>query len=87
MCVKYPPNRDTVFTGLKKYSDWPTYPQLYGNGELIGGLDIIRELVESGELKSQLPQEVLQQLVLKQNRFIGKVTIDNALYRSNMYGQ
>ena len=59
--------------GLKKYSDWPTYPQLYGDGELIGGLDIIRELVETGELKSQLPQQVLKinnilsQLVLKIN--------------------
>ena len=28
--------------GLKKYSDWPTYPQVYSNGELIGGLDIIK---------------------------------------------
>ena len=45
------------FSGLKKYSNWPTYPQLYGNGELIGGLDIIKELVESGELESQLPQQ------------------------------
>lgn len=35
--------------GLKKYSNWPTYPQLYVNGELVGGLDIINELVEAGE--------------------------------------
>ena len=40
-----------LLSGLKKYSNWPTYPQLYGNGELIGGLDIIKELVESGELE------------------------------------
>ena len=40
------------------YSDWPTYPQLYANGELLGGLDIVKELVESGELQSQLPQKV-----------------------------
>jgi glutaredoxin-related protein len=46
-----------LLSGLKKYSNWPTYPQLYGNGELIGGLDIIKELVESGELESQLPQQ------------------------------
>lgn len=32
------------FTGLKKYSNWPTYPQLYVNGELVGGLDIIKVL-------------------------------------------
>lgn len=38
-----------VREGLKKYSNWPTYPQLYVNGELVGGLDIINELVEAGE--------------------------------------
>ena len=31
-----------IFIGLKKYSDWPTYPQLYGDGELIGGVDIVK---------------------------------------------
>lgn len=31
-----------IFVGLKKYSDWPTYPQLYGDGELIGGVDIVK---------------------------------------------
>lgn len=35
---------------LKSYSSWPTYPQLYINGELIGGSDIILELYQSGEL-------------------------------------
>lgn len=45
-----------VRQGLKKYSDWPTYPQLYGDGELIGGLDIIKELAESGELIETLPK-------------------------------
>ena len=37
--------------GLKVYSSWPTFPQLYINGELIGGCDITLELYESGELK------------------------------------
>lgn len=37
---------------LKQYSNWPTYPQLYVNGELIGGADIIREMYQSGELKT-----------------------------------
>jgi len=46
-----------VRQGLKKYSDWPTYPQLYSNGELIGGLDIVKELVESGELADVLPKK------------------------------
>ena len=36
---------------LKRYSNWPTYPQLYVNGELIGGADIIQEMHRSGELK------------------------------------
>ena len=37
--------------GLKVYSNWPTFPQLYINGELIGGSDIAIEMYESGELK------------------------------------
>lgn len=37
--------------GLKTYSNWPTFPQLYVNGELIGGCDIALELYHSGELK------------------------------------
>jgi monothiol glutaredoxin len=40
--------------GLKAYSSWPTFPQLYVNGELIGGCDIAVELYESGELKQIL---------------------------------
>ena len=35
--------------GLKKYSNWPTFPQLYANGTLVGGLDIIKELDEGRE--------------------------------------
>jgi monothiol glutaredoxin len=40
--------------GLKAYSNWPTFPQLYVNGELIGGCDIAVELYESGELQKIL---------------------------------
>jgi monothiol glutaredoxin len=40
--------------GLKVYSNWPTFPQLYVNGELIGGCDIATELHQSGELKQIL---------------------------------
>lgn len=46
---------DEVRQGLKKLSDWPTYPQVYVNGELVGGLDIIKEMVAGGELTSTLP--------------------------------
>ncbi len=45
---------EEIRQGLKEYSDWPTYPQLYVNGELIGGCDIIAELHENGELKEIL---------------------------------
>lgn len=45
---------EEVRQGLKTYSDWPTYPQVYVNGELIGGLDIIKELVANNELVSTL---------------------------------
>ena len=40
-----------VREGLKTFSNWPTFPQLYVKGELIGGCDIALELYESGELK------------------------------------
>ena len=43
-----------VREGLKAYSNWPTFPQLYVNGELIGGCDIAVELYQSGELKQIL---------------------------------
>jgi monothiol glutaredoxin len=39
---------------LPKYSDWPTFPQLYINGELIGGCDIVSELYEDNSLKEKL---------------------------------
>ena len=42
-----------VREGLKTFSDWPTYPQLYVNSELVGGLDIVKEMAEGGDLKSQ----------------------------------
>lgn len=45
---------EEVRQGLKKYSDWPTYPQLYVNGELVGGLDICKEMAESGDLDDLL---------------------------------
>ena len=41
---------------LKQYSNWPTYPQLYVNGELIGGCDIIVEMYNSGELKKLIDE-------------------------------
>ncbi len=41
---------------LKRYSNWPTYPQLYVKGELIGGCDIALEMYRNGELKTLLQE-------------------------------
>jgi glutaredoxin-related protein len=43
-----------VRQGLKTFSDWPTFPQLYKDGELLGGLDIAKEMLENGDLISTL---------------------------------
>ena len=40
--------------GIKEYSSWPTIPQLYIQGEFIGGSDIMMEMVQSGELQQKL---------------------------------
>jgi len=40
--------------GIKAYANWPTIPQLYVNGEFVGGSDIVREMYESGELQKLL---------------------------------
>ena len=45
---------EEVRQGLKEFSNWPTYPQLYVKGDLVGGLDIVEELAEGGELKDML---------------------------------
>ena len=43
-----------VRQGVKAYSDWPTIPQLYVNGEFVGGSDIMMEMYEAGELQAML---------------------------------
>jgi len=45
---------EEVRQGLKKFSDWPTFPQLYVNGDLIGGLDIVKEMADEGEFDDLL---------------------------------
>ena len=45
---------DELRQGLKVFSNWPTFPQLYIKGELIGGCDIVTELYENGELEALL---------------------------------
>jgi len=51
--LDYPSIRD----GVKKFSEWPTIPQLYVNGEFIGGCDIITSMHENGELEELLKEE------------------------------
>ncbi len=43
-----------IFENLPRYADWPTFPQVYINGELIGGCDITLEMFQKGELKQMV---------------------------------
>lgn len=45
---------EEIRQGIKDFSNWPTIPQLFIDGELVGGCDIVRELAESGELKKMV---------------------------------
>lgn len=45
-----------IFENLPRFADWPTFPQLYVNGELVGGHDIALEMFQKGELKPLLQE-------------------------------
>lgn len=45
---------------LKTYSGWPTFPQLFVHGELVGGSDIMMELLENGELQKMLAEDTVR---------------------------
>jgi len=45
---------DEIRQGIKTYSNWPTIPQLYVNGEFVGGSDIMMEMYQAGELQQAL---------------------------------
>ena len=47
---------EAVRQGIKDYANWPTIPQLYINGEFVGGSDIMREMYQSGELQKLLTE-------------------------------
>lgn len=66
-------SNEEVRQGLKTYSNWPTYPQLYIDGELVGGLDILKEMDASGELSSMLPKK--QKLEDKLKMLINKAPL------------
>ena len=46
-----------IRSGIKTYSDWPTIPQLYVNGEFVGGSDIMMEMYQAGELHTLFVKE------------------------------
>jgi len=48
---------DDLRQGIKAYTDWPTIPQLYVQGEFVGGSDIIREMFQAGELRPFLQEK------------------------------
>ena len=48
---------DSLRQGIKEFSNWPTIPQLYVGGELVGGCDIVREMYQTGELQQLLEQK------------------------------
>ena len=50
---------DEIREGIKKFSNWPTIPQLYVKEEFVGGCDIVKEMYENGELKSLLNKNSL----------------------------
>ncbi|MEI8302746.1 MAG: Grx4 family monothiol glutaredoxin [Burkholderiales bacterium] len=47
---------DEVRQAIKDFANWPTIPQLYVNGEFVGGSDIVSEMYQSGELQKLLPE-------------------------------
>ncbi len=52
-----------IFQNLPKFADWPTFPQIYVEGELIGGCDITLELYENGELQQLMEGAVAKAAV------------------------
>ena len=49
---------EEIYRTLPKYANWPTFPQLYVKGELVGGCDITLDLYQSGELQKMLKEAV-----------------------------
>ncbi len=53
-------SNQNIREGIKKFSEWPTVPQLYVKKEFVGGCDIIKEMFENGELKKLLEDKQIQ---------------------------
>lgn len=52
---------DDIRQGIKDFANWPTIPQLYVKGEFVGGCDIVREMFQSGELKTLFEEKGVAQ--------------------------
>jgi glutaredoxin len=57
---------------LRNYSGWPTYPQVYSNGKLIGGLDVCKELVAKGELVGRVARNTRVAPADRLKEFLGE---------------
>ena len=53
-------DNDKIREGIKKFSNWPTIPQLYVKEEFIGGCDIVKEMFEKGDLQKKLEEKKIQ---------------------------
>lgn len=79
-------------TGLKDWAKWPTYPMLFAKGELVGGIDIVKELIASGEFASVVPTggntaAKLKELVAKEPvmLFVGLLLKDGGAWDCGAY--
>ncbi|ROT75374.1 putative glutaredoxin-related protein 5, mitochondrial [Penaeus vannamei] len=57
---------DSVRQGIKEYSDWPTIPQVFINGDFVGGCDILLQMHQSGELIDELQKVGITSALLEQ---------------------
>lgn len=62
--------RDTLFspTGIKDYSNWPTIPQVYLNGEFVGGCDILLQMHQNGDLVEELKKLGIRSALLDEKQ-------------------
>lgn len=58
--------------GIKNYSNWPTIPQVYLNGEFVGGCDILLQMHQSGDLVEELKKLGIQSALLESEKDRGK---------------
>jgi len=64
---------DEVRQAMKAFSDWPTFPQVYVKGEFVGGLDVVKELVATGEFQALVPAE--KDLKTRMDELINKAPV------------